>query len=139
MLAVMRLTYAEPQLRSVNAALVGGAGLAAASALSATVTGVGCLVYSTTGQYCAFCGGTRCVIALGRGDFVTALQDNALTVILLSFVCLRLCLMLAGARRIVEVGDGVIVRVNLRVWEILLVAWMIARNLPWFSYLGPPR
>jgi hypothetical protein len=51
-----------------------------------------CILYRTTGIYCAGCGATRALYALLHGDLLRALRDNALFIGALPFVaaCLGL-------------------------------------------------
>lgn len=138
-LLTVPLTTAEPQLRSVDAALAAGGAMAAGSAAVSFVTGFPCPVHYLTGRWCAFCGSTRAVLALIDGHPETALRDNGLLMLILAFVVGRTVLRVTGGRAIVARVDTWITHVDMRVWTALLVVWTVVRNLPWFWYLGPAR
>ena len=135
----MRLTAAEPQLRSVDAALAGGGLVAAGSAALNWGTGLRCPLYTLTGHWCAFCGATRAVVALVKRHPEAALRDNSLVVLILILVGVRYALRLAGARSFVASVDGLLERVDLRVWAALLLVWTAVRNVPYLWWLGPPN
>lgn len=90
-----------------------------------------------TGLFCPGCGTTRALHALLHGDLAGALAMNPLLVLSLPFVALLLAhqlFVLPGAwqnaaRRL---GDA-------RPWAIVLLAYAVARNLPWepFASLAP--
>lgn len=134
---VMPLIAAEPQLRSVNVALAGGTAVAVASAATSYVTGFGCPLYDVSGHLCAFCGATRAVVALVNGNPVHALHSNGLVVMILAFAAVRFLLQAVGGRTIVDSGDALIVRIDVRVWAVGLLAWTVTRNLPWLGFLRP--
>jgi len=96
-----------------------------------------CLLYNTTGIYCAGCGATRAIHALLHGRVIEALHDNALFT-----AALPLLLGLAGSYALTawRANAWPDVSVDLRklarrgIWiVILMLAFMVLRNLP-----GPP-
>jgi len=103
-----------------------------------------CLLYQTTGIYCAGCGATRAMYALLHGRVLVALHDNALFI-----TSLPLILFLAGShawtawqnnawpRVIVE--ERSLLRRGL-VLLLLALGFMVLRNLPGqpFEWLRPP-
>jgi hypothetical protein len=104
-----------------------------------------CLLYNTTGIYCAGCGATRSLHALLHGRLLDALHDNALLVAglpLLLFVVGRHALqawrdnawprLKVDERKLARRGVGLLV---------LLLGFMLLRNLPgWpFDWLKPLR
>ena len=137
MLWSMPLIAAEPQIRSVNAALLGGAVVAAGSAATNYLTGFRCPVYEFAGCWCAFCGATRAVGQLLRGDPEVALRNNGLIVLTLGAVIVRSALQLLGGRRLVASADGLLERVDIRAWAALVLVWTLLRNLPWLEFLAP--
>lgn len=55
-------------------------------AVAAVLTGSGiwqCPIHALTGYYCPGCGGTRALLALGRGDVATAAHQNALVLVVI--------------------------------------------------------
>lgn len=90
-----------------------------------------------SGLFCPGCGSTRALHGLLHGDLAAALSFNPLLVLALPFVALLLANQVfvlpeglqALARRI---GDA-------RPWAVLLIAYMVLRNLPWepFAALAP--
>ena len=97
----------------------------------------GCLFHATTHLYCIGCGLTRALHALSHGDVLHALRMNALGVAMVVAGPLML-LHTAGWRpRALQPLMGVLL--SGRFWLVLLPAYWIARNLPWwpFSLLAP--
>ena len=102
-----------------------------------------CLLYNTTGIYCAGCGATRAIHALLHGRVIEGLHDNALFA-----VALPLLLYVAGSyalgawranawpqisidgRKVARGGIGIV---------LLMIGFMILRNLPGlpFEWLRP--
>jgi hypothetical protein len=95
-----------------------------------------CMFHQMTGLNCPGCGATRAMYALVHGDFLTALHDNALLILL----------MVAGG------GRGLWMAVEkLRgrpagkfypawtLWVVLAAALVfgVVRNLPGFEFLAP--
>jgi len=102
-----------------------------------------CLLYQTTGIYCAGCGATRAVHALLHGRIIEALHDNALFVLALPFLLRMAWMYLPAAwranawpdlptdhRKWVRRGVGIV---------LLMLGFMALRNLPgWpFDWLKP--
>lgn len=97
----------------------------------------GCWFTGLTGILCPGCGVTRAAHALVHGQIATALSMNALMPIA----------GLAGAMAWLDEGLGRregwkramdMVR-DARVWAVLVIGFMVLRNLPWapFSWLAP--
>jgi hypothetical protein len=102
-----------------------------------------CILYNTTGLYCAGCGATRAVHALLHGRLLDALHDNALFVAALPWL-----LYLAGSYLISAWRDNAWPRVFVEprklAWRgaavfLVMIAFMIVRNLPGapFEWLRP--
>jgi hypothetical protein len=96
-----------------------------------------CLFQAATGFFCAGCGITRALHALAHGDLVRALEMNPLAVAMTAIGPLML-LRTAGWK---PAALNPLMRVVLsgKFWLILLPAYWIARNLPWwpFAWLAP--
>ena len=96
-----------------------------------------CIFNMATGLYCPGCGGTRAAHLALNGDLVGALRQNALVVLALPL--LVGCLFL-GAR---YVATGKWSSVNLGGRKaaigalVVLIAFGVLRNLPWFEFLAP--
>ena len=102
-----------------------------------------CLLYQTTGIYCAGCGATRAVHALLHGRVLEALRDNALFV-----TALPLLLFLAGSHALaawqnnawpkIIVEERSLLRRGLGLL-LLMLSFMALRNLPGspFDWLRP--
>ncbi len=96
--------------------------------------GPGCLLYQTTGYYCAGCGGTRCLVALAHGHVLEALSHNAMAVGLVPFYLLwALDLLICGFT------NRHPFRIPFPVWAVVLLivavfAYSILRNLPWYPF-----
>ena len=98
-----------------------------------------CFLYQTTGLQCPGCGGLRAGHALLHGDWAAAWRLNPLLVLLsplLGYVLLREFMRAAFGRE-----WPTPFRRPWTLWVFLgvLVAYMVWRNLPWFSrLLGNP-
>ena len=104
-----------------------------------------CLLYNTTGIYCAGCGVTRAIHALLHGRVIGALHDNALFV-----AALPLLLYVAGFYALaawrsnawpeIPVDGRKLVRRGIWIF-LLMVGFMVLRNLPGgvFDWLRPLR
>ncbi len=124
----------------------------AAIALSAAAVGVGamvylfnpsthgfypiCLFHALTGLNCPGCGMTRALYALLHGNFLLALKDNAL------FVLMPVALAIWGARFILRKLTNQPVKFYMPsklLWTLLIVAFVFAfiRNLTGFEWLSP--
>lgn len=133
----MQLLAQEPQLRSVNTTLIGGATVAAGSAATSILTGFGCPSFELFGVHCGFCGATRCLKSVLDGDLAAAMQNNVIIVVGTALVLLRFAVMAAGGRDLVDRADSLFIRVDLRVWIWGVLAYAVARNLPWLSVIAP--
>ncbi len=114
------------------------AGSVAALGVSGLVLGAGlvplpCLFLLATGLDCPFCGGSRMIGSLLRGDVLAALDFNAFALLFLSPVLL--VVLVAGARqelgraeRVWPSGAGGVVCAVLLAGFVL--AWSVVRNLP---------
>jgi Protein of unknown function (DUF2752) len=102
-----------------------------------------CILYNTTGLYCAGCGATRAVFALLHGRVLDALHDNALFVAALPWL-----LYLAGWYLVRAWRDNawpeVFVDTRKVAWRgagifLVMITFMIVRNLPGapFDWLRP--
>jgi hypothetical protein len=102
-----------------------------------------CLLYHTTGLYCAGCGATRAIYALLHGRVLEALHDNALFITMLPLI-----LYVAGSYALkawranawpeVTVEPRQVTRTGVTIF-LLLLAFMVLRNLPGpeFAWLKP--
>jgi hypothetical protein len=102
-----------------------------------------CLLYKTTGLYCAGCGATRALYALLHGRLLEALHDNALFVAALPVGIWLAAPYLAQAWRTnawpqVWIDGKNLVRIGMGTLSLML-AFMALRNLPgWpFDLLKP--
>ncbi|MFT3763239.1 MAG: DUF2752 domain-containing protein [Pseudoxanthomonas sp.] len=91
-----------------------------------------CPFHELTGFYCVGCGATRMMHALAHGDIAHAFAMNPLAMALLSI------LPLLGAWKLGWQPRAMRPLVDLlsqpRFWLVLLPAYWIARNLPWFPF-----
>ncbi len=92
----------------------------------------GCMFRELTGFLCIGCGMTRAMHALVHGDLLRALHMNPLGVLLLPAVPL----MVAHSRGWRPTVLEPVMRWLLepRLWLVLLPAYWVARNLPWFPF-----
>src|SRR5277367_4296821 len=102
-----------------------------------------CLLYNTTGLYCAGCGATRAIHALLHGRVLEALHDNALFI-----AALPLLLYVAGTYALtawranawpkIPVDGPKLVRRGIAIF-LLMIGFMVVRNLPGqpFDWLKP--
>ncbi len=102
-----------------------------------------CILYNTTGFYCAGCGATRAVYALLHGRVLDALHDNALFVTALPWLLYFLGSYLFNAWR-GNAWPEVFVDTRKAAWRggglfLLMVGFMVLRNLPGapFDWLRP--
>ena len=95
-----------------------------------------CLFHALTGWNCPGCGGTRSVYALLHGNFLLALKDNALFVLLLPAVALRGVWF--GRKIILRRPVGQFFPAKF-LWVLLVAAavFTVLRNLPPFAFLSP--
>lgn len=96
-----------------------------------------CPLHLLTGLYCPGCGSTRCLFALAHLDIPLALAMNPLLVV--SLPVLALMALNAAGVHMPAVGPLIRVLGSARLWLATLVAYGIARNLPWapFAWLAP--
>ncbi len=96
-----------------------------------------CIFHSLTGYWCIGCGLTRAMHALAHGDLVRAFSMNPLVVTLLALSPILLSWYWGWRPRVF----APVVRMlsDPRLWLVLLPAYWIARNLPWwpFTWLAP--
>ncbi len=89
-----------------------------------------CPLHATTGLWCPFCGGLRCVAALSHGDLAAAASFNVVVLVLIPVLALWWVL---GTRAAWAGRPHPWPRLDNRAWLVLgaaLVAFMIWRNLP---------
>jgi len=97
-----------------------------------------CLLYNTTGIYCAGCGATRAIHALLHGRVIEALHDNALFV-----AALPLLLYVAGSYALaawranlwpeIPVDRRKLMRRGVWIF-LLMISFMVLRNLPGWPF-----
>jgi len=102
-----------------------------------------CLLYNTTGIYCAGCGATRAMYALLHGRVLEAMHDNALFIAALPLLfylagSYALTAWRANAWPLIFVDGRTLLRRGIAIF-LLLMAFMLLRNLPgWpFELLKP--
>jgi len=102
-----------------------------------------CLLYQTTGIYCAGCGATRAMHALLHGRVIEALHDNALFVLALPFLFRMAWIYLHPVWRAnswpeLSGDQGQLVRRGVGM-VLVMLGFMALRNLPgWpFDWLRP--
>ena len=96
-----------------------------------------CIIHEMFGIYCPGCGGTRMIISFIHLDFYQAFRWNPLLFIFLIIGIIYLIIDI-----IVYFRKKVILVPNLKVWiglVIILVIYMIIRNIDIFSYLIPTK
>ncbi|MFL5993056.1 MAG: DUF2752 domain-containing protein [Streptomyces sp.] len=95
-----------------------------------------CPLYRITGLYCPGCGGLRSAHAFIHGDFLAALQDNAMAVVgYLGFAVLWTVWVVRAARgRPLRLALG-----PAHLWTLgtLLLVFTVVRNLPLGGWLHP--
>ncbi|MFJ9897817.1 DUF2752 domain-containing protein [Streptomyces sp. NPDC091280] len=95
-----------------------------------------CPLYRFTGLYCPGCGGLRSAHEFVHGDFLAALQDNALAVVgYLAFMVLWTVWVVRAARGRpvrLDLGSG-------SLWALgaLVLVFTVVRNLPFGGWLHP--
>lgn len=88
-----------------------------------------CIFYETTGLYCAGCGSGRALTHLLHGELFTAIRMNILPFIVLPIVTIDLI------RHYKYKGEKKLIS---GMWlVVLIILYMILRNLPQFSFLAP--
>ncbi|MGX1473884.1 UNVERIFIED_CONTAM: hypothetical protein RKD50_002692 [Streptomyces canus] len=95
-----------------------------------------CPLYRITGLYCPGCGGLRSAHAFIHGDFLAALQDNAMAVVgYLGFAVLWTVWVVRAVRgRPLRLALG---PVHLWTLGTLLLVFTVVRNLPFGGWLHP--
>ncbi|WP_329458342.1 DUF2752 domain-containing protein [Streptomyces sp. NBC_01497] len=95
-----------------------------------------CPLYALTGVYCPGCGGLRCAHAVATGDLGTALHDNALAVVAFAVCAVLWVRWVWRARTGRPAGFSFGGHWG---WILggLVVAFTVARNLPFGSLLAP--
>jgi Protein of unknown function (DUF2752) len=98
-----------------------------------------CLFHKLTGLYCPGCGGRRCIAALGRGEMIEALHNNALLLLGGFFIIFSIWRQIyqewrADSTRLIDISS----RTGWLIGVIIL-SFFIFRNIPlWpFSILAP--
>ncbi len=96
-----------------------------------------CMFRALTGYYCVGCGLTRALHALVHGDIVRAFAMNPLAMIL--FPLMPLMLLHTRGWQPVRLQPLMSIVMTPKLWLLLLPAYWIARNLPWwpFTLLAP--
>jgi hypothetical protein len=95
-----------------------------------------CPLYRFTGLYCPGCGGLRSAHEFIHGDFLAALQDNAIAVVgYLAFTAVWTVWVVRAARgRPVRIELG-----SAQLWGLgaLALVFTVVRNLPFGGWLHP--
>jgi hypothetical protein len=95
-----------------------------------------CIFKAVSGYDCVGCGLTRALHALAHGDVLRALEMNPLIVLMVPLIPL----MVLDARGLTPapLKSFMAVVMTPKLWLILLPAYWIVRNLPWwpFSWLA---
>lgn len=91
-----------------------------------------CMFRAFTGWYCVGCGMTRMLHALAHGDVGRAFAMNPLAMLLLCLAPLLMAWKLGW--RPAAMRPLVALLSQPRFWLVLLPAYWIARNLPWFPF-----
>lgn len=96
-----------------------------------------CMFKAFTGLHCIGCGLTRALHALVHGDIAGAFAMNPLAIVVLPLMPL----MVLDARGLTpgRLKPFMSVVMTPKLWLVLLPAYWIARNLPWwpFTWLAP--
>ncbi|MET7485717.1 DUF2752 domain-containing protein [Streptomyces sp. NPDC005538] len=95
-----------------------------------------CPLYRFTGLYCPGCGGLRSAHEFIHGDFLAALQDNAIAVVG------YLAFMVVWTVWVIRAGRGRPARIELgrvQMWSLgaLVLVFTVVRNLPFGGWLHP--
>ena len=96
-----------------------------------------CIIHELFGIYCPGCGGTRMLISFIQLDFYQAFRWNPLLFILLIIGIIYLIVNI-----IIYIRKKEIIVPTFKFWIfiiVLLVLYMIMRNIDMFSYLVPTR
>ena len=93
-----------------------------------------CLFHEMSNLYCPGCGITRMIISICKLDFYQAFRYNPLLFILMPFFVIY------GIIYYINWLNDKKTIINKKVWNILLIIiilYMILRNIPYFSFLAP--
>jgi hypothetical protein len=91
-----------------------------------------CIFRALTGYYCIGCGLTRALHALVHGDVLGAFSMNPLAMLLIPIVPLMIAGFYGWKPRILAPLMDLLTEPKL--WLVVLPAYWIARNLPWFPF-----
>lgn len=91
-----------------------------------------CMFHDLTGLYCIGCGMTRMLHALVHGDVARAFSMNPLAMSLLAVSPLLAAWKLGWRPR--RLQPLVALLAEPKFWLVLLPAYWVARNLPWFPF-----
>lgn len=91
-----------------------------------------CMFRALTGYYCIGCGLTRALHALVHGNLVVAFSMNPLAMLMLPIMPLLAAHSYGWNVRVLRPLMRVITEPKF--WLVLLPAYWIARNLPWFPF-----
>jgi hypothetical protein len=91
-----------------------------------------CMFHALTGWHCIGCGMTRALHALAHGDVLRAFSMNPLAMSLLAIAPLLLGWKLGWQPAWLRPLIAVVAEPKF--WLLLLPAYWIARNLPWFPF-----
>ena len=91
-----------------------------------------CMFHDLTGFYCIGCGMTRMLHALVHGDVPRAFSMNPLAMALLVLSPLLAAWKLGWRPRWLHAPVAVLAEPKF--WLVLLPAYWVARNLPWFPF-----
>lgn len=92
----------------------------------------GCMFRALTGYFCVGCGLTRALHALVHGDLPRAFAMNPLGVLLLPAIPMMIAHGQGWRPRALQPVMHVLLAPKF--WLVLLPAYWIARNLPWFPF-----
>jgi len=91
-----------------------------------------CMFLAFTGYYCIGCGLTRALHALVHGDLLRAFSMNPLGLTTLALVPLMVLWSAGWNPRWLQPLMKVVMEPKL--WLVLLPAYWVARNLPWYPF-----
>ena len=91
-----------------------------------------CMFRAITGYFCIGCGLTRALHALVHGDRVGALSMNPLAVLTIPVIPLIIAASQGWKPRWLQPLLRIVMEPKF--WLVLLPAYWIARNLPWFPF-----
>jgi hypothetical protein len=96
-----------------------------------------CIFKAITGYHCVGCGITRALHALVHGDIALAFAMNPLVMLVLPLIPLMLLDGRGATPQALKPFMAVVMKPTL--WMVLLPAYWIGRNLPWwpFTWLAP--